>query len=157
MSHICTEYAFFKRLLQAVTCNAEKQTVSNGRSLCNYFAYASTDQVQTRIYTFICVYIHTFIPTHNNTHTHTHKQHRRDSLVNRRGSFSSSLKVPQTARAAIPSFPLMEAMMENSERPAIPNGSIATAKIEASRKALRGMYVCICVHVCRASCHPVWS
>ncbi len=28
-------------LLQAVTCNAEKQTVSNGRSLCNYFAYAS--------------------------------------------------------------------------------------------------------------------
>ncbi len=41
MSHICTECTFFERLLQAVTCNAEKQTVPNGRSLCNYFAYAS--------------------------------------------------------------------------------------------------------------------
>ncbi len=40
---ICTERAFFKPSLKAVTCNAEKQTVSNGRSLCNYFAYASTE------------------------------------------------------------------------------------------------------------------
>ncbi len=33
---------FALSVLQAVTCNAEKQTVPNGRSLCNYFAYAST-------------------------------------------------------------------------------------------------------------------